>query len=211
MKKMFLLLCLVAACADEQNLGYSGSPPPATSSAATGSTRLWAITVPGHGYGVAMDSNGDVIAVGDGRSSGGLITKRAAFDGSERWTVSPQGGTSHVSGVGIDSDDAVTVTGSCGGTVDFGGATLGCPPNASDGFLAKYSSSGTLEWARLLAIGGNITAMFVAPDGRTTLGGFFTQTIQLGSQTVTGTGRFLAAYDWTGSFVWGQAVSSVAR
>ncbi len=202
--KKILWLCLLAACVEEQNLGNVGSQPPATSSAATGSTRLWAITVPGHGYGVAMDSNGDVIAAGDDGSSDGLITKRAAFDGSERWTVTLTGGV--VSGVGVDSDDAVTVTGTCHGTVDFGGATLSCPLNANDGFLAKYSSSGTLEWVRLLGATG--VAIVVAPDGRATIGGMFTGTIQLGDQTFmasTLSNAFLASYDWSGTFVWGHA------
>ena len=112
------------------------------------------------GTGVAIDSTGDVIAAGllggPPDSQGipiptGFITKRAASDGSERWTVdivtTADRSYLAVQGVAIDPvDDSIVVVGQCQNSIDFGGQTLVTSNMEQDVFVAKYSSSGELQW-----------------------------------------------------------------
>jgi hypothetical protein len=196
-KRWFLLLAVVTACSDEQNVGFINTP----AGIATGSTRPWVIALgsPGMdwGAGAAIDSRGDVIAVGSVASAAdfgsgeiagtnfGFITKRAAFDGSERWTVVLKGGqTSVVDSVGVDGDDSVLVGGDFEGTVDFGGASLTAPQGGA--FLAKYSSAGVLEWVR--PVGATLA---VAPDGHV----FVSDDVSIAEYDSSGTPVWRTAFD----------------
>jgi hypothetical protein len=210
------LLC--AAChADEQNLGFT----------ATGGPR-WAIQLGSidndWGEAVAIDSIGDVVAIGEFGGSynsqnlqptTGFITKRVASDGSERWTVKlvnsadPTMSYMTMSGLAIDpSDDSIVVTGVFNGTVDFGGQTL----TSGSTFLAKYSTTGQLVWAR--AIGQNVmtgtTNIAIDSTGNIALAGAFsTGTLELGSAAYTvpydDEGGFVIEFDPSGNQLWGTA------
>jgi hypothetical protein len=200
------LLC--AAChTDVQNLGFT----------AVGAPR-WAIQLGSidndWGEGVAIDSIGDVVAIGgfggsyDSQPTTGFITKRVASDGSERWTIKLVNSTDPTS-VAIDpSDDSIVVTGAFDGTVDFGGQTL----SSGTMFVAKYSTSGQLQWVRGL---GETAGMFntrVAIDGTSDIvvsGAFSTGTLELGSAVYTepydDDGGFVIEFDASGNQLWGTA------
>jgi hypothetical protein len=76
-----------------------------------------------------------------------------------------------INGVAIDSGGNIIVAGSFAGTVDFGGATLSSVANpvlgstVADGFVAKYSASGSLIW--VMGFGGSSSDVgnAVAVDG----------------------------------------------
>jgi hypothetical protein len=209
------LLC--AAChTDVQNLGFT----------AVGAPR-WAIQLGSidndWGEGVAIDSIGDVVATGEFGGSynsqnlqptTGFITKRVASDGSERWTVklvnSADPTTSYV-GVGcvaIDpSDDSIVVIGGMNGTVDFGGQTL----SSNTMFLAKYSTSGQLQWVRGLGENDGMygTSMAIDNTGDIAMAGGFGGTLELGSAAYTvppnDQGGFVMEFDPSGNQLWGTA------
>jgi hypothetical protein len=116
---------------------------------------------------VVADSSGNVIVggnfvygvdFGSGNSYslnngiGGVFIGKYSATGSVIWTKAFSAGTSSsANSVAVDSQNNVFVAGSFGGTVDFGGVTL-TASNQLSMFVAKYSPSGTLLWAR--AFGG---------------------------------------------------------
>lgn len=127
-------------------------------------TRLWTRQYGGTsddvGYGVAVDSLGDVFLAGKFAgavsigsplvSAGGddvLLVKLAGATGLPIWAKRFGGASSDQAlGVAVTSGGDVLLTGYFTGSVDFGGgALLG---SGIDAFAAKYSTSGAYQWAR---------------------------------------------------------------
>ncbi|HEX4451433.1 MAG TPA: hypothetical protein VH143_11210 [Kofleriaceae bacterium] len=182
------------------------------------------------GAAVAINSTGDVVAAGTfggpNNSIGistptGFVTQRAASDGSERWTASMTtlADLSYVdvAGVAIDpTDDSVVVTGSYIGSVDFGGQTLSLDeppePNHSDMFLARYTSTGVLQWARGLSPTTDAAGTTIATDsaGHAIVAGPFTGgsltfgNAEYSEPSIYDSAAFLVAYDSAGDQLWGQ-------
>jgi hypothetical protein len=225
MRIAIIACCLLYGCVDEQNLGFTPVGAP-----------RWAVTLGGlytdRGLATAIDSIGDVVAVGDMlgppdsqglQSISSFVTKRVASDGSERWTVmlSPEAAESYVEvlSVALDSHDSVVVTGEYIGTADFGGQRLSLaepsPPNRSDMFLAKYSWDGHLEWVRGLSPTANASGVGVAVDSADRIlvtGTFSYGSLILGGQHYTESDgdpdTFVAAFDPSGTVIWGAAFQS---
>ncbi len=223
MKKILLACLVVAACTNEQNVGNAIT--------ATGSLR-WAISfgtieddVPS---GVAIDSLGDVVVVGelgdpyvpaDGLAMlRGFVSKRVASDGSERWrslmTPQPVGGYVDVNGVAIAPDDSIVVIGAYNsGAIDFGGQTLAAPAT-TDTFVAKYGTDGTLVWVHSLDPTGACNsgqAIAIAADGTIYIAGNFRLgTLALGSASYTADASdidgFIAAFEPSGALLWSHAL-----
>lgn len=238
MKAQLIACCLLVACTpQEENLGNrpGGSLPPG--SMPVGSPR-WAVDLGSNlgsgfdyrGLGVAIDSIGDVVAVGEEQGEPnsvgineqlGYVTKRTASDGSERWTVpiTPQADLSYVAvvAVALDAHDSIYVTGNYIGTADFGGQTLSLvePPTPSHGdtFLAKYSWDGHLQWVHGLdpATDSQGIALAIDSEGRILLTGAFGH----GALTFAGhqyvadadadADTYLVAFDPNGTVLWGTA------
>ena len=107
-------------------------------------------------FDVTLDSSNNVIAVGstqselDGNPVGVLIAKWNS-SGTLQWRrYLSGGGSDYGRGVAVDSNDNIYV----GGNV--GGATAGA--GNEDAFLAKYNSSGAIQWQRVL--GGAVSEYF---------------------------------------------------
>jgi len=227
MKTIIATCCVLIGCkADEQNLGFTITE-----------RARWAVALGGVGEDRAMatmiDSTGDVVAAGDFEGPAdfghgpvspggqfGFISKRVASDGSERWTVTlagSAGSRSGVLGLAIGADDSVVVAGSYAGNIDFGGTVLTSPTDGGDAFVAKYAWDGQLIWVRGLGADASAWATSVAIGGAGQIyvaGNFVGGTLVFGSSSYTETDHdddaYLAAFDPSGSLVWGHAFQGPA-
>lgn len=215
MIRLALPLLLVTACVDETNLGNQRSVP------FTPSVRWVTSLHPLENQmlrDIAMDSAGDVVAVSRTNPSppiGSYITKRAASDGSERWTrrLNPQGGEVEILGLAIDANDNIVVTGAYQGTPDFGGQQLSVGLTL-DTFIAKYSPEGELLWVRglsasALSMGESLE---IAADGTIYLmGSYRNAAITLAGESHpwpmpadNNAYAFILALDANGADLWGR-------
>ena len=92
-------------------------------------------------------------------------------------------------GIATDEDGKVFVTGTFGGTVDFGGGPL-ASAGASDGFLAKFDADGAHLWSRSFGDAENdgVWGVAVDPTGDVVVTGFFGGTVDFGAGPVVGAG-----------------------
>jgi hypothetical protein len=222
--KKILFACLLAACVDEQNLGYATGGPPAPP---LGDTVRWAVVLedPGMnaGQAVAVDPDGDVVAAGYVANGNGFITKRAVGDGSERWTVTlaPQqpGSYADAEALAIDRLGEIFVTGAYMGTVDFDGTVLTSTSGTYETFVAEYGAFGTLIWVHGVPSSGLTDGESIALDRDDNIfivSQLVDGSIQLGSATYTepddSAGSFVASFDGSGALRWSAGLldSSVA-
>jgi hypothetical protein len=138
---------------------------------------------------VAVDSNGNVYvrgSFGSKKTSGATMTIGtstlkvsagstknmflAKFDntGALTWVQQPAGGNVDEGGVAVDQAGNVYISGFYGETpLNFGGGISLPSSSSTNAFVAKYSSSGAIQWAR--EAGGNTKIGFymdVALDGQ---------------------------------------------
>ena len=87
--------------------------------------------------------------------------------------------------VATDSQNNIILTGYFEGTVDFGGVSF-TSQGAGDGFVAKYSPSGSLLWAKQIAGYGNESgkAVVVNGSGDVFVSAYFSSPIDLGTGLV---------------------------
>ncbi len=162
-------------------------------------------------YGSAVDSSGNSYAVGftDGSIDGQSLTGSTdAFiikynsDGVKQWTKLLGVGTGGTEGHGIalDSSRNIYITGTTAG--DLGGKVL---TGSNDVFVAKYNSSGVIQWVELLGTAAEYSegfAITVDPSGNSYVTGITTAT-GFDSQTATGSeNTFVIKYDVDGNREW---------
>lgn len=206
-------LALTACGTYEENLGRTRE-----------ASARWAIAIGTHEEEVArsaaVDAIGDVVAVGYQKQSNGqyagLVTKRVASDGSERWTTKfvplTTGSQADTMSVVIGPGDAVLVGGSFQGRVDFAGSTVDAsdptPVDGGAGFVAKLASTGQLAWVRMLDNVG-VQAIATDHDGRSYITGGFTGPLNVAGTTLSSSaadsGAILIALDPNGVPLWGRA------
>ncbi|APR80130.1 Hypothetical protein A7982_05477 [Minicystis rosea] len=118
--------------------------------------------------------------------------------------------------IAVLSDGTSFVTGTMGGTVDFGLGPL-VSPGGTDAFLAKVDPMGNTLWAKRFGDSANQDARAVAVDGTgaAIVTGQFAGTIDFGGGALTsagGTDVFLAKFDAGGTPVWSKIFgNSVAQ
>jgi hypothetical protein len=157
------------------------------------------------GYGVAVDSAGDVILSGKFQntvnfgganltSAGGddiFLAKFSGATGAHVWSKG-MGSTSSDASIGVDVDGSgnVVTTGYFTGSVNFGGTVLS--GSGIDVFVAKYSSAGAHIWSK--RFGGFDTqipnGVAVGPSGEAVVTGYFAATIDFGTGLLTSLGSY---------------------
>ncbi|MCC3155726.1 SBBP repeat-containing protein [Hymenobacter sp. 15J16-1T3B] len=191
---------------------------------------LWVVRLGGSGaeeaHGVAVDAAGNVYVAGQFNSqsmfvgttalgnSGGNDVFVAKLNGAGQWQWAVKaGGNGFDSATGIAADAAgnLSVAGYLSGNSTVFGTfslnTLG----ASDGFVARLSSSGQWLWVR--QVGGPLSdyALSTCLDaaGNTYVGGYFgSPTLTLDSQTLTNRGynnAFVGKLNANGIWQWSQS------
>lgn len=105
------------------------------------------------GFGVTVDSQDNIIVVGDSQSFGAPSTTGALIfkldtEGTIQWARFLGGSVyDTLRSVAVDSSDNVIAT----------GETRSTGTGYGDALVVKYNSSGTLQWQRVLAISGSNT------------------------------------------------------
>jgi hypothetical protein len=200
----------------------------------TSGTVQWARSIGGtsadYGYGIATDSGGNVYVIGTYGgtvtfTSGTTLTSTGSTDafvakydtsGTVQWARGI-GGTGFDYGYGIATDTSgnVYVIGRYyGSTITFApGTTLtNVGVGSTDVFVAKYDTSGTVQWARSIGgtsddIGGDIAT---DSDGNVyVIGRYYGSVTFAPGTTLTGTdytAAFVAKYDTSGTVQWASGI-----
>jgi hypothetical protein len=192
---------------------------------------LWAYD---YGYGIANDANGNVYVAGKYEQNANFSGVVLPCQGNHDIFVaqySPTGNLNWIKTAGGYSGDYATCLATDGNYVFVGGeiegtnatiyfqgssATLKCQ-NSNDIFLAKYTTSGTLLWAK--RAGGNDyeKALGITYDnaGNVLICGLFRGAATFGgTTTIYGSGDndiFVAKYDANGNFLWVKKAGSTGR
>jgi hypothetical protein len=186
--------------------------------------KRFASTASDNGLGVAIGPQDEIVFTGNFSGPinfGGGVLASAGQDvfvaqfspsGEHLWSRG-FGGALDDSGnaVAIDANDNIILTGAFAGTIDFGGGALNsADENYDDIFLTKLSGDGSHLWSK--NFGGTIidsgNAVAVDRSGNVALAGSFSDSINLGGDTLNSAGGvdvFLAKYSPDGSPLWSKA------
>jgi hypothetical protein len=153
-----------------------------------------------------VSAGGQDIFVAKYNNSGALQWARRAGGSSPDWDVGR--------GIGVDNGGNVYVTGGFYGNADFGTFSLTANQD-EDFFLAKYNSSGVVQWVRQSAGGGYSaygTDLAVDGAGNCYVVGYFDgAAVQFGTTTLESNNDessiFVVKYDSSGGLQWAQGIS----
>ena len=201
----------------------------------TSGTVQWAKNIGGtstdYGFGIATDSSGNVYVIGrytgnvtigsttlDGTGNGDVFVAKYDTSGTDQWARSIGGtGPDYGYGIATDSSGNVFVTGRYrGGTITFAPDTTltNAGPYTDDAFVAKYDTSGTVQWARGFGGGDYDNGYGIATDssGNVYVTGGFTGSVTIGpGTTLTGSdffeNAFVAKYDTSGTVQWAKGIT----
>lgn len=176
----------------------SGSVPWARLLGTSGSEQAYDVAVAPNGNAALTGfTTGDLAATNAGAND--VYVALYDTNGNPQWTKQiGSTGIDNAYGVAMDPSDNVYVTGDAGESID--GQTFS--GGFSDAFVAKFDSSGTFQWARLLGDTGADTAQDIAVDaaGNSYIVGWTDGDI--GGSNLGLTDTFLAKYDTNGNLKW---------
>jgi Beta-propeller repeat len=189
-------------------------------------------TAGGSGYdtgtGVAVDASGNVYVTGSYRGTatfGNTTSASAGSDdifvakynssGSLQWVQSAGGANGDYGrSIAVDAAGNVYVSGAYSGTATFGSVSITSAGNI-DIFVAKYNSSGSVQWVQ--SAGGlsvdQGSGIAVDASGNVYVTGYFVGTATFGSATKTSAGSadiFAAKYNSSGSLQWVQSAGGLS-
>lgn len=194
---------------------------------------IWARSVGGPnreiGTGVAADASGNTLVAGHfqvGALMGGIRLTNIGNSDGVLLKYSPAGtvlwsrvlggpGDDNATGVATDAAGNAYVCGFAQGSASFGGVTL-TNRGGVDVFLAKFDPAGTLLWVRSAGGSGVDVANGLALDGagNVIVTGYFSETAQFGSSSVTAAGNvdlFLAKFDSDGNVLWVRSAGGLEQ
>lgn len=181
--------------------------------------------------GVAVDPSGAVIVTGtfkeaaifDGQTltsfgGGDIFLAKYGADGGLLWIRNMGGadvfGVDTGFGVAADFAGNIYVTGSFTGSARFGGVTL---PHAGGGdlFVAKFSTSGDMAWARGFGNSGPDQghSVKIDPNGDCYVAGFIFDTVNFDGQQLSSPSHadaFAAKFDPSGRVLWAAQAGGTA-
>jgi hypothetical protein len=178
-------------------------------------TRQFGSALEDIGQGIAIDSTDHVLVAGttlgdlDGETNPGgsavFVTKYAS-DTSRAWTrVFGSGSTDTGRAVARDSADNVYVTGDTQGTSFDGQAADG----SLNGFLTKFTSSGTRQWTQVFGTAGGERAYAIATDSGNNIYVVGETSGDLdGEHNAGGPDAFLIKFDSNGTRLWTRLLGS---
>jgi hypothetical protein len=111
-------------------------------------------------------------------------------------------------GISVDKQGNVFATGEFTGSLSFGSQKVESASNLKDIFLAKYSSSGNLLWAKSFGSTGADYGRGIGADAADNIyfTGVFSGSVKFGSKTLNSVGGskdlFLAKADASGNIIW---------
>ncbi|GAB3173587.1 hypothetical protein GCM10027291_30170 [Telluribacter humicola] len=169
------------------------------------------------GQSVAVDNNGNAYVTGFYNGTAGFnapgIGSTAMFvvkynsSGALQWEQKGEANAyAYGRGITVDGNGNVYVTGNFQGTATFGSTTL-ISSAEGDMFVAKYSSSGTVQWAQKGGGTGEDAGLSIAVDGNGNVyvAGYFNATATFGFVTLTSVGSsdvFVVKYSSNGTMQW---------
>ena len=143
-----------------------------------------------------------------GTDSAVVTVSTATTSGQALWSKRLGGtGDDFSMAVATDGNGNVVVGGAFSGTADFGTGPLSSNAGSWDGFVVKYTASGTPLWARRFGGPDFDMVLGVAVDGsgNVVVTGYFTGTVDFGTGALTSAGAkdvFVAKYSPTGAPLW---------
>jgi hypothetical protein len=179
-------------------------------------TKLLGTTANEVGHAVALDSSGNIYMAGetggnlDGQTNAGRIDIfLAKYDssGMKQWVrLLGTAGSDRAYGVAVDSSGNVYLAGCVQGAVD-GQSYAG----GNDIVIAKYDSTGTRQWVRLLGTTGSDVASAIALDLSGNIYVTGATSGKLDGQTNAGLNDiFVAKYDASGTKQWVRLLGSTS-
>lgn len=187
--------------------------------------RDWGTTVNDAGYGVDLDSSGNVYALGN-RGLVGFDMLKFSSTGTPLWSksITTSSGNSAGGSLAVDGTGNVFVAGSFWGTYDFdpGPKTNNVSSGPSQSaFTLKLDTNGNFKWVSPFvgqtvgSTNGYSSAQSVALDGagNVIVGGYYGNTVDFdpgrGVSTLPGThGGFVTKLNSSGGFVWARALEN---
>ena len=183
------------------------------------------------GYGVAADAAGNVAITGAFSNTvnfgGGNLTAvngmtdvfvaRFTANGAHSWSKrfgAPDGNESG-NAAAMDASGNVLVTGQALKPIDLGGGLLSAL-GGSDGFVAKYSASGSHMWSRRIGGTGHDYGWSVVTDGANNVlvAGAFGGAASFGGPSLPVVGSsdgFVAKYGPSGNLLWARGLGGLAE
>lgn len=172
--------------------------------------------------GVAFDAAGNEYVTGVFAGTvdfgGGPITSQSSADvflakytpgGAHVWSRGFGGTLSDgAKAIAVAPDGRIAITGTFGGTADFGGAAPLVSTGTVNVFVACYDTDGVHLWSRgfgAAAAGNDGRAVAMDDAGNVVVTGFAGSPVDFGGGALTGAGSaelFLARYDAAGAHVW---------
>lgn len=168
-------------------------------------------------WGVAVDLDGDVVAVGQRAPTNGskrlIISKYKGVDGAQQWSILDinGGGDRIARAVGVDGAKNILVAGSFAGAMSlYGGSSL-TSVDGTDVFLAKITGNQSYAWVKQYGGVGDQGAESLAIDSNQdiVIAGWNGGTIDLGSNTFMSSGNnkdaFVAKFNTNPIPIWSRA------